>query len=107
LPDIPGIRLSVGVEEGVYDSATAAGIEAAQPAVLKGSIKSQAEAAAALLAVETNFAVNEPSSPAVILVHQARALVGKPLTHSHEILLPEAAPRAIIRIQGEINLQRR
>ena len=59
-------------------------------------IKNQAEAAAALLAVETYFAAHEPSSPALILVHQARALVGKPLTHSLEILLPEAAPRAII-----------
>ena len=65
-------------------------------AALKGLIKSQAEAAAALLAVETYFAAHEPSSPALILVHQARALVGKPLTHSLEILLPEAAPRAII-----------
>jgi type VI secretion system protein ImpA len=87
------------------DGAAAAGNAAAKPAALKGLIKSQAEAAAALLAVETYFAANEPSSPALILVHQARALVGKPLTHSLEILLPEAAPRAIIRIQGDLNLQ--
>ena len=92
-------------EAAAPDGAATAGIEAARPAALKGLIKNQAEAAAALLAVETYFAVNEPSSPALILVHQARALVGKSLTHSLEILLPEAAPRAIIRIQGEINLQ--
>ena len=89
----------------VPDGTAAAGNEAAKPAALKGLIKNQAEAAAALLAVETYFAAHEPSSPALILVHQARALVGKPLTHSLEILLPEAAPRAIIRIQGDLNLQ--
>jgi type VI secretion system protein ImpA len=94
-----------GSDAAVADGAAAAGNEAAKPAALKGLIKSQAEAAAALLAVETYFAAHEPSSPALILVHQARALVGKPLTHSLEILLPEAAPRAIIRIQGELNLQ--
>jgi type VI secretion system protein ImpA len=94
-----------GGEAAVPDGTAAAGNEAAKPAALKGLIKSQAEAAAALLAVETYFAAHEPSSPALILVHQARALVGKPLTHSLEILLPEAAPRAIIRIQGDLNLQ--
>ena len=102
----PGEATDAGSEAAAAaDGATAAGIEAAKPVVLKGLIKNQADAASALLAVETYFAANEPSSPALILVHQARALVGKPLTHSLEILLPEAAPRAIIRIQGEINLQ--
>ena len=96
--------------DGQADGAAAggAGVAAAaapKPIVLTGLIKTQAEAAAALLAVETYFAACEPSSPALILVHQARSLVGKSLTHSLEILLPEAAPRAIIRIQGDLNLQ--
>lgn len=72
---------------------------------LKGLVASHADASAALLAVETYFAAHEPSTPALILVHQARALVGKPLIHALEILLPEAAPRAMIKIQGEINVQ--
>jgi type VI secretion system protein ImpA len=93
--------------DGQADAAAAggAGVAAPKPIVLTGLIKTQADAAAALLAVETYFAASEPSSPALILVHQARSLVGKSLTHSLEILLPEAAPRAIIRIQGDLNLQ--
>ena len=70
-----------------------------------GLVASHADAAAALLAVEEYFAAHEPSTPALILVHQARTLVGKPLIHTLEVLLPEAAPRAMIKIQGEINVQ--
>ena len=92
-------------EQAEAAAAGGAGAAAPKPIVLTGLIKSQADAAAALLAVETYFAASEPSSPALILVHQARSLVGKSLTHSLEILLPEAAPRAIIRIQGDLNLQ--
>ena len=71
----------------------------------QGLVTSHADAAAALLAVEEYFAAREPSTPALILVHQARTLVGKPLIHALEVLLPEAAPRAMIKIQGEINVQ--
>src|SRR5262245_1851885 len=74
-------------------------------AALTGMVKSHAAAAAALLAVEEYFAAREPSTPALILVHQARSLVGKPLIHALEILLPDAAPRAMIKIQNEINVQ--
>jgi len=55
--------------------------------------------------VEEYLTAREPSTPALILVHQARLLVGKPLIHALEILLPDAAPRAMIRIQNEINVQ--
>lgn len=79
---------------------------AAAPVVrASGLITDHAAAAAALLAVETYFATYEPSTPALILVHQARTLVGKPLIHALEVLLPEAAPRAMIKIQGDINVQ--
>ena len=78
---------------------------AAAGSAVKGLGGTHADAAAALLAVETYFAANEPSTPALILVHQARTLVGKPLIHALEVLLPEAAPRAMIKIQGEINVQ--
>ncbi|MDW6025445.1 type VI secretion system ImpA family N-terminal domain-containing protein [Mesorhizobium sp. BAC0120] len=78
--------------------------EAKAPSV-QGVIASQADAAAALLAIETYFAAHEPSAPALLLIHQARTLVGKPLIHAIEVLLPEAAPRAMIKIQGDFNLQ--
>jgi type VI secretion system protein ImpA len=55
--------------------------------------------------VEDYLAAHEPSTPALLLIHQARVLVGKPLIHALEILLPDAAPRAMIKIQSEINVQ--
>jgi type VI secretion system protein ImpA len=70
-----------------------------------GSIKSHADATAALLAVEAYFANREPSSPALILVHQARILVGKPLVHAIEALVPEAAAKAVIKFQSGIAFQ--
>lgn len=76
-----------------------------QAPVAMGLVKSHGSAAAALLAVEEYLAAYEPSTPALILVHQARSLVGKPLIHALEVLLPEAAPRAMIKIQSEINVQ--
>jgi len=82
---------------------TSVALPRAAPAT--GSVGSHPDAAAALLAVEEYFAAHEPSTPALILIHQARTLVGKPLIHSLEVLLPEAAPRAMIKIQGEINVQ--
>jgi type VI secretion system protein ImpA len=75
------------------------------PPMAKGLVANHADAGAALLAVEEYFAGHEPSTPSLILIHQARLLVGKPLIQTLEILLPEAAPRAMIRIQGEINVQ--
>jgi type VI secretion system protein ImpA len=86
--------------------AAAQAIEAAPRAsATKGLVADHGDASAALLAVEDYFASREPSTPALILIHQARTLVGKPLIHALEILLPEAASRAIIKIQGEINVQ--
>ena len=72
---------------------------------VSGLITDHAAAAAALMAMEGYFAANEPSTPALILIHQARILVGKPLIHALEVLLPEAAPRAMIKIQGDISVQ--
>jgi len=60
------------------------------------AIKSHAAAAAALLAAEQYFGRLEPSSPALILVHQARLLVGKPLVSALEALMPDTAETASI-----------
>ena len=59
-------------------------------------IGTQAEALAALQAVETYLAHNEPSSAAMLLVTQARLLIGKPLIEALETLLPEHAGKAVI-----------
>ncbi|MCE7029264.1 ImpA family type VI secretion system protein [Jiella avicenniae] len=46
------------------------------------------EASAALLAAETYFARAEPSSPALLLTHQARRLIGRPLIEALQLLAP-------------------
>jgi type VI secretion system protein ImpA len=95
---------AAAAEEDGADAAAQA-TAAPRPSAATGAVASHADAAAALLAVEEYYATHEPSTPSLILIHQARLLVGKPLIQTLEILLPEAAPRAMIRIQGEINVQ--
>jgi len=79
-----------GDEEAVATGAAPVARMAAAAPLPAGSISSRA-AAAALLAAETYFGKNEASSPALILVHQARQLVGRTLVAALEELLPETA----------------
>jgi type VI secretion system protein ImpA len=79
--------------EGAGDGAD--GAEAA-PAAPPGRIADMAQARAALDALETYFRTREPSSPGLILVRQARQLVGRPLIEALEILVPEMSARARI-----------
>jgi type VI secretion system protein ImpA len=72
------------------------GGRASAPASAVGAIANQAASAAALLAAEGYFGRNEPSSPALILVHQARLLVGRPLVEALEALLPDNVEYATI-----------
>ena len=65
-----------------------------------GSVKSHADATAALVAAENYFLRMEPSSPALILLHQARMLVGRPLTFALEALMPEPSTRAALRFDS-------
>ncbi len=69
---------------------------AAAPVAAAGEIATMAEASAVLGAVEDYFAQFEPSSPALLLVRQARLLVGQPLVRALELLLPEHAGNARI-----------
>ncbi|WP_084860830.1 ImpA family type VI secretion system protein [Salibaculum halophilum] len=66
------------------------------PAAAPGRIADMAQARAALEALETYFRTREPSSPSLILVRQARNLVGRPLIEAMEILVPEMSARARI-----------
>nr|WP_321455752.1 type VI secretion system ImpA family N-terminal domain-containing protein [uncultured Cohaesibacter sp.] len=74
---------------------TVAGV--ATPSALAG-IDSHAAAEAALEAVERYFVIFEPSSPALILVKQARMLVGRPLVEAIEMLMPSRADDARIQL---------
>ncbi len=66
-----------------------------------GKVVSHADAAAALDAVVAYFIRTEPSSPGLILVKQARLLIGKPLMAALEILLPSVADKARIDFGSE------
>ncbi len=59
-------------------------------------IDDQAAAKATLEAVERYFAAHDPASAALLLVTQARLLIGKPLVEALDTLLPDKAGRAII-----------
>lgn len=74
------------------------GMGESQPVL--GVVQSHGAASAALAAVESYFFRIEPSSPALILIHQARLLVGRPLIEALETLLPEPATRATMRFEA-------
>lgn len=67
---------------------------------LLGAVKSHADATGALAAAETYFLRLEPSSPALILIHQARMLIGRPLVYALEALMPDASTQAALRFDG-------
>lgn len=68
-------------------------------------IKCHSTAKAALKASEIYYATYEPSSPALVLIHQARNLIGVSLIEAIDILMPEAAERASILINQKPNFQ--
>lgn len=63
---------------------------------ISASIPNRVVAKAALQAVERYFVANEPSSAAVLLITQARLLIGRPLIEALETLLPEHSKNAVI-----------
>jgi len=70
-----------------------------------GDVKNHAAATAALMAAEQYFSSNEPTSPALLLVHQARTLVGQPLVVALEALMPETVERAGISFDSSLKVQ--
>ena len=66
------------------------------PSLAPQVIPSQSAAKQALRAIEMFFARYEPSSATLLLVTQARLLVGKPLIEAIETLLPEDSSKARI-----------
>lgn len=62
---------------------------------------SMKEAGNALEAVLAYFAVSEPSSPARLMIKQARQLVGKTFVEAMQVLAPNLAQQAKINIGGE------
>jgi type VI secretion system protein ImpA len=64
-------------------------------------IKSTAQAQAALVAAATYFSQAEPSSPILLLIGQAQALVGRSFFEAMQVLLPEQSPKARLRVGQE------
>ena len=62
------------------------------------------DAANALAAVIAYFSRLEPSNPALLLVRQARALIGKSFVESMQLLLPTQVQNASLRIGSDIML---
>jgi type VI secretion system protein ImpA len=66
--------------------------------VANGPITSFADAAAALAAVADYYRRKEPSNPALLLVRQAKDLIGKPFLEVLRILLPRHIDEAVMKI---------
>ena len=102
LPDLALVQVAAALPEAAEVAAAdplaapvlrPPGIAETAPA---GQLGSQGEARATLAAIETWLAANEPSSAALLLVTQARQLVGRPLVEALEALLPADAANAVI-----------
>ncbi|GLQ58036.1 ImpA family type VI secretion system protein [Devosia nitrariae] len=65
-----------------------------------GRIADHRTADAALAAAETYFLAREPSAPALVLVHQARMLIGKPLIAALDALMPQTSAGAMLRVRS-------
>jgi type VI secretion system protein ImpA len=73
--------------------------EEAAPSVAAGGLFSSTRVAARALAAATGYlAATEPSSPAVLLLRQAQALVGKSFLDALESLLPDHVRRATLSV---------
>jgi type VI secretion system protein ImpA len=71
------------------------------PPIVVTKIPNRTAALSTISAIEAYFATYEPSSPALLLVTQARLLFGKPLVEALETLLPAHAARAKIDFGAE------
>lgn len=65
-----------------------------------GRIADHGTADAALAAAEGYFLAREPSAPALVLVHQARMLIGKPLIAALDALMPQTSAGAMLRVRS-------
>ncbi len=109
-PDLRGAEADLeaaaadAAEEGGPEAGAAADTPAddgapaapAAPPLPASAIRSHAEARQALLTCEVYFRAYEPSSAALLLVTQARLLIGKSLMEAMQILLPSEAGKAMI-----------
>lgn len=75
--------------------------EPGTPVTNAPAILSTPQAQAALAAAAAYFAQSEPSSPILLLIGQAQALVGRSFYEAMQVLLPEESPKARLRVGQE------
>lgn len=97
VPDLLGetdVATSAAEGEASGDQVTDTDVSFAAPDIplpapaTVGAVANHAQAAALIVEIERYFLENEPSSPALVLVHQARKLFGRPLIEVLEALVP-------------------
>jgi type VI secretion system protein ImpA len=94
------VRRDPGAAMPIEPSAEDGAARAAAPP-MAASLTSRAEIASALSSAIAYFEAMEPSSPAVLLIRQARQLVGKNLFEVMQILVPAHAEAARIPVGAE------
>ena len=82
------------------EAAAEAALQTVVVAAPTGAVRTIADAEAALEAVCVYFDGNEPSSPAILLVRQAQALVGLSFPQILQRLAPTSLPEARIELSG-------
>ncbi len=97
-PDLRGAEADIAPAETPAPQAAEPGAapSPAEAPAPQTAYSSHAEARQALLACESYFQAQEPSSAALLLVRQARQLIGQPLVKALETLLPEDCGKAIV-----------
>ena len=82
----------------------AASEEPGAPVEPAAAIGSTAAAQAALAAAAAYFAQSEPSSPVLLVIGQAQALVGRSFFESLQVLLPDLSAKAMLPLGKEAEL---
>ncbi len=90
---------------GADDSADGDRQAAKTPAKPATDVRSHDDATARLTAVETYFGQNEPSSASVLLVTQARLLIGKSLIDAFDTLMPQISDQAQVKFAPDSGFQ--
>ena len=103
--ELPPAGGDAGIQPAEAVAAGPAAAQLAGAAAAAMRVDSHAAATAALFAAEQYFGRREPSTPALVLVHQARMLIGQPLVAAIEALMPESAERMLIRFDSAIKFQ--
>ena len=94
-PDLRGAAIAEAPTDAETQETEGQGGTGADPAPrLQTALASHDEARQALIACEVYFQRNEPSSASLLLVRQARQLIGQPLVAALEVLLPEKCGNA-------------